>query len=281
MSEKTEDTAAEPITDEQLAAAFPGQDVAALRASIGKMDGAGVETSPPADDEPAVEYPEYIPEKFRQGSVEDAMKKMAESYSNLEKTVSGKPAAKPEADAKPASTEEAPAEESADDGVISLESIESEFIKNDGTISEESYAAMEAKGMPRALVDNYIAGQQAIANQLVSKIHNEAGGAEAYSDLLSWAEANLSPGEIAAYDAVVDRGDEGSIKLAVAGLKAQYVAENGKEPSLITGSTGDPGVTAGYTSRAEMTAAMKDPRYKTDESYRKQVEKKLGVSSIW
>lgn len=35
-----------------------------------------------------------------------------------------------------------------------------------------------------------------------------------------------------------------------------------------------------YQSKAQMTADMKDPRYKKDPAFRKQVEEKIGRSNI-
>ena len=265
MTDDVNETAAEaPITDEQLAAAFPGQDVAQLRASIGKMDGATAE-----QDTSDVVYPDFLPDKFREGTVEEATAKMAASYAALEKTLSGKPSAEPDIKADI----ETPAE-------ASMGTAQAEYLANDGVISPETYAALAAKGMDQEMVDGYISGQQAIAGQLVTKTYAAAGGEEAYTGLLQWAADNWSEEQIDAYDTVINQGNEAAISLAVAGLKSAATANPG--PNLIPG-LGDQGSNTGpaYQSKQEMTADMRNPLYKTDPAFRKQVEKKLSNSNIW
>jgi ATP-dependent Lon protease len=86
--------------------------------------------------------------------------------------------------------------------------------------------------------------------------------------------------EINAFNTSVNSGDLEQAKLSVKGLMAQYTTVEGNEPRLVKGtSTGDAATV--FRSTAELTAAMKDPRYKSDPAYRQDVIEKLGRSSIF
>lgn len=281
MTEET--TAPAELTDEQLVENFPGQDIAHLRSMLEKSRGTAPEpaTELPSDAQGAegasdtVVYPDYIPEKFRQGSVEDAHAKLASSYKELERSrgtasEDASEASPPEAQA---SAEGAP--------TVSLSSATDEFLANDGVIADATYETLAKAGLSKELVNDYIAGQQAIAGQMITRIHEAAGGADAYSALMTWASANLNEAEISAYDTIINSGSEESIRLAVNGLKSQYLASPGSNPELVTVLAKKFNSEPAYQSKAEMTADMRDPRYKTDEAFRKQVERKLSNSSIW
>ena len=274
MTTEVENNSVEPLTDEQLAEQFPGQDVAHLRSMMDKADG----TPAPTEVDSNVDYPAHIPEKFRQGTVEEAYAKMAESYANLEKTVSGKQDASKVADEQ-TNTNAAEGEGEGAPKTVSMDGILGEF-KGDG-ITEASYKAMEAQGMSREMVDNYAAGQSAIADQLITKSHAVAGGEEKYNALMEWATGNWSPDEIQAYDSIMAKGDPASVSLAITGLAAAMKASG--NPVLLTGDSAAQGGNTGasYQSRAEMTTDMKNPLYKTDSAFRAQVAKKLENSNIW
>ena len=70
-----------------------------------------------------------------------------------------------------------------------------EFVEK-GTLSDESYAALEAKGYNRVLVDGYIAGQVARAQALTNEVHAAVGGAEKYAAMTQWAAGKLSAAEV-------------------------------------------------------------------------------------
>ncbi|MBZ5882535.1 hypothetical protein LAX69_24565, partial [Escherichia coli] len=96
----------------------------------------------------------------------------------------------------------------------------------------------------------------------------------------AWAASNLTNAELQAYNAQVEGGNLTAAKMAVQGLKARFEAENGNEPSLLNGVTGGDS-TEVFRSTAELTAAMRDPRYKKDPAYRADVERKLSKSSLF
>ena len=50
---------------------------------------------------------------------------------------------------------------------------------------------------------------------------------------MQWASGNMDQADVAAFDSIVEKGDARSIKLAVAGIKAQYEAMNGFEGEMV------------------------------------------------
>lgn len=285
MTDAAVDTgAAASMTDEQIAAAFPGDDPAHVREMLARSAGEGKPVSPNADgdddgaaaanaDDDTVVYPDYIPEKFQTGTVEEAHAAMAKAHAELEAKLG---AASDDDDA-----DDNADDTNADDSTFNLEAVEAEFLRNDGVISDATYEAAEKAGMSEAVLDSYIAGQQAIAEQLVTRVHETAGGEENYSSMLTWATNNWAAAEVEAFDAVMETGNEMQIKLTVQGLKAAYEADQGRAPQLTKGDTGAPQTHGSYSSKAEMTAEMRDPRYKTDPAFRAKVAAKLSQSDIW
>lgn len=269
------------MTDEQLAAAFPGQDVASLRASLEKAEGKGVAADDNADaneGDDTVEYPEYIPEKYRNGSVEEAHAAMAKGYAELEGKMgsSNEDADADDGDGDDDGADDDGGDSDSNEGGMELAELEAEYLENDGKLSEDTYEAMAKRGMGREEVDSYIAGQKALATQLISRVHDLVGGEDSYTQMLTWATNNWSPEEVAGFDKVMVEGDEAQITLAVRGLKATFEQEAGKDPSLLQGGTDKTvDVSGTYASKAEMTKDMSDPRYKSDPAYRAMVARKL------
>lgn len=276
-----------PLTDEQLQASFPGQDLEHIKSMMGRADGEGKVISPNADDDDGtITYPDYIPEKYRNGTLEEAHAAMAKGYTELEGKLGGTQTGKQ--DSQQAAAEDADStdgtkgdDDDGETGKLSLAEVEAAYIANDKVISEEVYAQYEEQGMPRATLDAYITGQQMIANQMVTSVHEVAGGPEQYKAMTDWAETNWSDDEVAAFDTVVTAGDKAAAIIAARGLKAAYAHAVGQDPSLVTGDGGKVNTGARYESRAQMTSDMKDPRYKTDPAFRKTVEEKVGNSDIW
>ena len=157
-----------------------------------------------------------------------------------------------------------------------------------GMLQDEDYGELEKAGFSRNMVDNYLAGLQynaaqdsALNAQQVSQIKTEFGGAEQYDAMTTWAAENMEPDEIAAFNRIVQGSNDGAqIRLAIAGLYAQYTASEGREPQLLGGK---PSSSSGskFESTAQVIEAMNDPRYQTDPAYRKAVEKQRARSAVF
>ena len=113
----------------------------------------------------------------------------------------------------------------------------------------------------------------------IASIKESVGGNTQYTQVINWAKSNLPEDVIQGYDQTIESGSLAAIKLAAAGLKAQYEAANGSEGKTYTGK---PASNKGDTfrSQAELLRAMNDPRYDQDEAYRQDVMDKLDRSDI-
>lgn len=161
---------------------------------------------------------------------------------------------------------------------LNFDEFSAEF-NNSGALSDASYQKLEQAGIPREVVNAYIEGQQAKADLVVEKVTSVVGGVETYSKMVEWAKANLSPEEIAAYDRTATQGDLYTAQLAAEGLYRRYTQAVGTNNSFITGTTNGQSFDT-FQSTAQVTAAMRDPRYRSDPAYRREVAEKLARSNI-
>jgi hypothetical protein len=158
---------------------------------------------------------------------------------------------------------------------LKMDELRAEFAET-GALTEVSYAKLAKAGITKDVVDTYIAGQNALRDQTEQKAYTSVGGEEKYKQMLGWAATGLSKDEKIAFNAAVT-GTPAASALAIAGLKARFESANGSDPNLVQGD-GGPGDGSGYKSRQEVTADMKDPRYKKDPAYRAAVHAKLARS---
>ena len=158
---------------------------------------------------------------------------------------------------------------------LNITEFENEFMAN-GELSEDSYAKLEKAGIPKAMVDSYIKGQQAIAEKFVADIKAIAGGEEGYAALAHWIEGNVSKEELEAYNSVMCSGKKEVIRLAVQGMYSRFQASAGIEPKLTHGKANtERNSNGGFQSTDEMIRAMQDKRYGRDAAYTRLVENKV------
>lgn len=227
------------------------------------------------------ERPDWLPEKFK--SVED----MAQAYNALESKLGQTKTDEEDyevEDVDPNEIEET-SEGSGDvEEVLTAAGLDFDVFQQEyaerGELSSDAYDALAEAGFPRSLVDTYIQGQEALFESMNNEVYSLAGGEEGYQEVVSWASDNLPQSEINAYNNTIESGDPSTVRFAVQGLVARYRSEVGHEPNLIQGDTGP--VSGGkFESAAELTAAMRDPRYDKDPAYRQAVAQKLSRSSIF
>ena len=218
--------------------------------------------------------PEGLPEKFN--SVED----LAKSYSELEKKLGeSKPEETPQPKQEEPKTEDLEiANKAAESAGLNVQDLQAEF-DNSGELKAESYEALDKAGIPKEYVDQFIAGQLAMRENLVSDVKGVAGGEDSYGEMMEWASNNLSESEKNAYNNAVNNTDVEAIKLAVVGLKARYESANGIEPTLTKGKA-SPSTEGGFRSWAEVTEAMADARYTKDIAYQDDVKRKIQNSNL-
>jgi hypothetical protein len=204
---------------------------------------------------------------------------LATAYSELEKRLgaNAKPTETPTAAVAAAETsleipEVTPAVPAGLSGI--MPDLQAEFAAN-GELSEDAYVKLAAHGLDKSIVDSYIAGQVAQRSAAEAAVYQSIGGKENYSAMTQWAATSMTPAQVESFNKAVT-GDAASRELAVSGLYAQYTAATGVAPKLLTGGSVSDSV--GYASKAQMVAAMSDPRYRTDPAYRNAVQQKLAVS---
>ena len=227
--------------------------------------------------------------------VEQQEQLLAGKYKNaqeLEKAyieLQGKLGEKGTEETETASAEETPEEPKLSTGAALITDAQKEYYDNGNKLSEETmakFSEMSSSDLLQAYIEiNANNPAQAepevadITDAQITEIKQSAGGDKAYANVINWAKSNLDSSQTVAFDEVVNTGSVAAIKLAVAGLKAEYEKANGVEGRMVTGkaptNSGDI-----YRSQAELVAAMSDPRYDRDPAYRQDVIEKLDRSNL-
>lgn len=148
-----------------------------------------------------------------------------------------------------------------------------------GQLSEDAYLALQEAGIEPQMVDTWIAGQEAIADQQIDSIYNMVGGEEAYNGMLEWAGNNLQPWEMDAFNDQIESLDANSM-FAVQGLMARMQNEEGSPPMLYQGEPSQYSAPR-YDSLSQLTSAMSDPRYASDPAFRREVTERLKHSELF
>ena len=170
-----------------------------------------------------------------------------------------------------------------------ITSASDEFYNNDGKLSPETiekFSSMSSKELVEAYVKvqaelpQYSAQGQDLTDATVNEVKNFAGGEEAYTNMIQWAQQNLDQNSTQAFDSIINTGSIDAIKIAVSGLKAQYESANGYEGRMVTGKTAPPQNGDTFRSQAELVEAMSDRRYDRDPAYRQDVIEKLDRSDL-
>ena len=135
----------------------------------------------------------------------------------------------------------------------------------------EAYMAIQKNADP---ADDY----PDLSDSELDTVFNSVGGEQEYNKLTSWASENMDDSALDAFNSIVNQGNPTAIQIAVAGMRAEYEAQEGYEGRMLTGkaaSTQD-----GFRSQAEVVRAMSDPRYDRDPAYRQDLYDKLERSNV-
>jgi len=296
MTVENQNTApAAPSVADLPASAFPPNvDPAAYAAEMaGKT--VGDPTVQTLESIAASRRPDNVPEKFWDAANNRVnTEALLKSYAELERARSAAPKAEepaaPAAEAPaqpedspkitPAKTEGEGEGEAGDTAPAAapvaqaIESLASKF--EAGTIAEEDFAAAEAAGLPRNVVETYFAGLKALEAASTLAAHEAAGGKDAFENARTWAASNLTAADLDYYNSAV--ANPSTSRQAVEWLVAKHRAANPAEGSFVTESA--PAVAAGdvYTAQAQVTADMRSEKYRTDPAFRAEVAAKLARS---
>lgn len=255
---------------------------AAMVAKVDAVHNATVAQTTPAsqlqaapEGAPKVARPDHIPEKFwdaEKGVVRTD--ELAKSYAELE-SKAGKPATPETPEVPPEAADPLKAAQAKG---VDVASMQAEFSES-GSLSEASYKALADAGFGKDVVDAYIEGQNALAEKAVNTAYTLVGGEDTYKSILQWAGTSLNPAEVKAFnDAIMNPS---LANTAILGLKARFEAAAGSEPQLLSGAQAPSAGATPFASRAEVTAAMRDPRYTNDPAYRAMVAKRLDAMEVF
>ena len=156
-----------------------------------------------------------------------------------------------------------------------------------GALSDTSRRALRAKGFTDGLIDQHVAGLQAIREGHMNRFMTLAGGAEKYKAMSEWAGSSLSAAEQSSYNAAVNSGNPEIVAMAVQGLRARYELAGAGAPApterapVTRLSGGAPSGAVGvkmFATMQEQVKAQSDPRYASDPNYRATVERMIDAS---
>ena len=169
--------------------------------------------------------------------------------------------------------------------------ISKQFHESQGEYTPEMVKQLTDAGFSEQAVKSYFAGRAAeagytsgaevsdISETEIADVQTAVGGKETYTNMMNWAAQNLTESAITAFDATMSSGTIDQIRLAVAGLQAQFENATGYDGQMLTGkapkSSGDV-----FRSQAELVQAMSDQRYDNDPAYRQDVIAKLDRSDL-
>jgi len=172
-----------------------------------------------------------------------------------------------------------PSKEPESKRVQTLDKFYDEYAET-GSLTDKSYKELSKQGLNKELVDGYISGQKALAENHTKAIQDTVGGKEKYGDLITRAGKNLSETEQSTFNNLVEGGTLDEAKFAVQGLMMKSgMSFNPKQPELFEGTSDLPSTDA-YESVSQVTDAMNDPRYEKDPTFRKKVTDKLARSTV-
>ena len=214
--------------------------------------------------------PDWLPEKFN--SPED----LAKSYSELEKKFSSDN--KDTTADNDATTNNEPPTDTDDKAAPQFEKFSEEYA-NGGALSDDSYAELETMGYPKEMVETYIQGMQTNQEADANTVMAVAGGEDGYKELTDWARDNMASNELEVYNSMVSGGTDNA-KMAVEWMMSKRETAGDVEPNLLSGKAQSASKDE-FRSTAQVVSAMKDPRYGKDSAYTKDVEEKLGRSSVF
>lgn len=172
---------------------------------------------------------------------------------------------------------DAAAADAATKAGIDFDAFNSHVIENREP-SEEHLAALEAAGIPRDVVQDYVQMKLEAADRHVAAVHEFMGGETGLANLKQHLADNYTEAEIAAFDDQLS--NPGTWRVTAAYLLAEAGLPQGGKGLVKTVNAPGGDTTGGesFANEAEFNAAMRDPRYKADPQFRQRVQNALRNS---
>lgn len=244
------------------------------------------------------ERPAFVPEKFwdaENRTINNSA--LLQSYQEMEKKMGGGGGddtpppppneETPEGEETPKTTkkptpsldsDDQEAQSAVEEAGLDYEALTQEYMTS-GELSQDTRKQLNDSGIPNQMIDDYIAGQQAKAEQITNTIYESVGGQDTFSQLQKYAQESLSQEARTEINTELQSGDLNRAQRAVDSLYGRWVRETGgptrSASNRVSGRRADSGPSMQLASEAQVVKAMQDPRYKSDPAYRQQVSEAL------
>lgn len=226
-----------------------------------------------------------VPAKFKNADGTPNVAAILASYSELEKKQSqAAPAAAtpPAAEGTPPAAEPAPGvkiEKPAAAAPAPLADALTAFrtAYDAGTeLTDDHFKPLTDAGLPREMIDTYLAGVKAIESTIELSAHEAAGGKDKFEAARTWAASALTDAELDYYN--TQAGNPATAKQAVEWLMGKHGSANPSEGAVIDAQAAQGAGGDNFTSQAQVTEAIASREYKTDPAFRQKVAEKLHRS---
>ncbi len=225
---------------------------------------------------PSEEVKFEMPEKFAGKSIEDVIK----SYQELEKLKGG--------DVSQEEKVEVPTEETSKADKEQYQKYADSLDKN-GVLSEAEYAELAEAGYTKEVVDAEIANRsdrEAFESYKKDRALNEVleplgGGKEKFKEVSDWANTTKSVEEVTAFNSELATAGPLAKQALLRGLYSEYDTSSKETNNLLHSNTAPKTGSKGYTTQEEFFKDVGSEEYQTNISYRKAVEAKMALSSIF
>jgi hypothetical protein len=122
--------------------------------------------------------------------------------------------------------------------------------------------------------------EPAFTQEEVDSILEYVGGPDVYQKALDWAEGALTQEEQDEFNSVLEEASSPAVaKYAIENLVNRYKANADFQGKQLRGRPSGLDGAKPFRSRAEVSAAIQDPRYDRDPAYRNDVADRLAVSA--
>ena len=220
-----------------------------------------------------------MPEKFQGKTPEE----IAKAYVELEKLKADKAKEEKPSEAKPEGdkpTEDKPKTPE----VISPEDLNKyiqEYRDNGGALTEETYKALEEKGLSKEEVDERIDYIKYKQEKQAKTILEPYGGIDEFKAATEWARENWTEEQVANANRQLASSDLGVVNAVLTGLFSAYNASKSTIPDLTLHTNQKPVVeTKGYATKSDYLKDANDPRYDRDAAFRRKVEQKMAQTDL-
>ncbi|MBS0878858.1 MULTISPECIES: hypothetical protein [unclassified Tatumella] len=170
-------------------------------------------------------------------------------------------------------------------------------ISDTDTLSPKTIKALQEYGYTERFVKNYMAQQKAVVEQYAQSLVNYVGGTESWNSIISHLETN--PAMLGMLQSAMDSNNientKAILNMTMNSINStneitkykedqkkieRYGEKKTNSVANVSKPQSQPVQKTGFSSQKEMVAAINNPKYANDESYRKEVQLKIQRSNF-